>query len=261
MRLRERRRIEKESRIAASMRFPRWKGVPGPAELLDIALDPAADLNARYRATSILSRRETPQALLDAFLTSTDDLVWLADILGVLGKPNAVGALARALHDEDHERRRWAAMALGWNRRDCPAAARALSGAVADRSQPPPVRLMACWALEKHYWPQATPALAIALGESDVELRFAAVRALNSMRNRKSLRLDPKAKAALESVLTDSEHPLHNWWAVGKEALAVLAFEDSRYLPLFQAEIARIQNEAVPSREDKMFLLEYEDWS
>lgn len=145
-------------------------------------------------------------------------------VLEAAGRADVIGPLIRALlHDQNSHRRHAAARALGSNGNHPARCARALVAALSDPTQPQPVREEVCESLAYLNWRQATPALTAAVKESDVRIRFWATFGLGGMLNRKSWRHDPRAVAALESLLEDAEAPPGNWWSVGLEALDMLA--------------------------------------
>jgi HEAT repeat protein len=99
------------------------------------------------------------------------------------------------------------------------------------------------------------PPLISVLSDPDVRIRFWAVFALGSIRNRRTWRhTDRSVVAALESVLSDDAIPPGNWWSVGREALAMLGRLDppeSRYQEQLDREIQRVRSDPDASPEDR----------
>jgi HEAT repeat protein len=163
----------------------------------------------------------------------------------------AVPSFIEALNDSNPHRRHAAARALGWIPRAGPRAADALIRALSDLSQPQPVREEAAESFAYSDCARAIPPLVSVLDESDVRIRFWAVFALGligSWKNR--LRPDPRVVEALERMLPDQEFP-NTWWAVGREALAMLGGMDRGYRERMEEEIRRVRNDPQATREDR----------
>jgi HEAT repeat protein len=120
------------------------------------------------------------------FTTGENELPETAITFEQLGDVRSVTHLARALNDPNHHRRYAAARALGWIRPAGSRSATALINALTDVSQSIEVREEAAESLAYHDSSRAIPPLISVLTDSDVRLRFWAVFALGSIRNRRT---------------------------------------------------------------------------
>ena len=175
--------------------------------------------------------------------------------LETLGDLRAVRPLIGALSDPNVDRRAAAARALGWIQGAGRRAANALSAALADLSQPVAVREEAAESLAYLHSPRAIPGLIRALSDPDVRIRFWAVFALGSVRNRRTyLHTYRSVVPALEAMLADHAVPPGNWWSVGREALAMLGELDppeARYRQQLAEETRRVLGDPASSPEDR----------
>jgi hypothetical protein len=253
MRLRHRRRILKYLRchrdleplvraiIAGSLR----SGLSFTQAIETAILAPNASPLTRAGLAMLLERAGAHplQSLLHLFFDQTEksDLYATALTLEALNDRRAVPPLIQALlHDPNPHRRHAAARALGWIRQPGRAAAQALAQCLADPTQPQPAREEAAESLAYACNRETVDALIGALRDPDVCIRFWAAFGLSG----RQYGHDPRATAALESVLHDAEAPPGgSWWSVGREALAVLArkpIPNNPYKARLQDEAARI---------------------
>jgi HEAT repeat protein len=194
----------------------------------------------RGRAAALLLEagdRRGADALLRLFFDQQDKIeLWeTALAIETTQDVRAVRPLVAALHDANPHRRHAAARALGWIH----APGKQASHALADASQPPPVREEAAESLSYARSPAAVPVLVAASSEPDVRIRFWSCFALGSYLS------DPRAVSALEARLSDDEIAPGNWWAVRREALAMLGGER------LDAEIRRVDQDPNASPEDR----------
>jgi HEAT repeat protein len=209
-----------------------------------IAVDCAAGWHARGISAELLAGvgdHSATAALLRQFheQAGKDELWETALAIERSCDSRAVPPLIHALNDANPDRRRAAARALGWVHAAQRRASKALARALADRSQPQPVREEAAESLAYVRSRTAVPALIAASAEPDVRIRFWSCFALGSY-----LR-DPRVVAALEARLSDEEIAPGGWWAVKREALAMLADD------LLAAEIRRVDSDSSASAEDR----------
>lgn len=193
-----------------------------------------------------------PQTL-QHFFTQVDaqELYETALVLETLDDLRLVQPLIAALNgDPSPHRRKAAARALGWMRTPRRRmAARALARCLGDPAQPQPAREEAAESLAYVGTGETIPVLIDALRDPDVRIRFWSVFGLGGSRDE-----DPRAVAALESVLDDHAVPSGNWWSVGKEALANLASGEhpiSAYARKLEEETTRILADPNASVEDR----------
>lgn len=141
----------------------------------------------------------------------------------------------------------------------------ARANALTDVSQPPDVREEAAESLAYlysiHDSIRAIPALISVLADPDVRIRFWAVFALGSIRNRRTFRrADRSVVPALEAMLSDHAVPPGNWWSVGREALAMLGKLDppeNPYRDQLAQEIQRVIDDPEASQEDRRWTESY----
>jgi HEAT repeat protein len=193
-------------------------------------------------------------SLLDLFFSQTDkiDLWETALTIERLGDRAAVRPLVDALYDTNPSRRHGAARALGWIPAAGGRAAKALTRALSDPSQPQPVREEAAESLAYLRYAQAIPALISVLDEADVRMRFWAVFGLGGIAQwkRDGGGADPRVVAALERMLSDEEVAPGNWWSVGREALAMLGRFEPGYQARLDYETQRVLQDPKSSPED-----------
>jgi len=218
-------------------------------------LDPEAGWYLRGFAARVLAladARGTVSSLLDLFFVQTDKMELWETALTIehLGDRAAVRPLAEALYDSNPYRRHAAARALGWIPKAGRRPAKALLGALRDKSQPQPVREEAAKSLAYLGYAGAIPALIEVLDEPDVRLRFWSVFALGGIGKRQSS-ADHRIVEALEEMLSDAEVPPGNWWSVGREALAMLGDFDRKYRVQVIAETERLLRDPKSSAEDR----------
>jgi hypothetical protein len=204
----------------------------------------------------------TNQLFTGFFAREEKDELWeIALVLEEIGDLRSVSRLIHALDDLNPHRRHAAARALGWIPDAGSRAARALSNTLTDTSQPREVREEAAESLAYLHWPQAIPSLVSALADPDVRIRFLAVFALGSIRNRRTYRhADRRVVPALKAMLTDREVAPGNWWSVGREALAMLGNLDppeADFREQLDREIERVIGDADASAEDRRWAEEY----
>jgi len=232
MRLKWQRRIKKQLRrmrgyervLAARVATLERQGLPLIEVLRVVMLDPTESHSDRAAVASMLSVSgddQAVQALLKLFLEQTEknDLYNTALTLESLNDRRAVRPLIHALLEDDNSHRRQAAArALGWISRPGRAAALALARCLADPMQLQPAREEAAESLAYVGTRETIEPLNSVLGDPDVRIRFWAVFALGGQGHQ-----SVRTVQALESMLEDCDAPPGNWWAVGKEALAMLA--------------------------------------
>lgn len=219
-------------------------GVALPNALLGVVLSTEADWQYRAAAARLLALTDASLAadsLLDLFFRQVEksDLWNTALTMESFGHRSLVGPVIEALQDDNSHRRHAAARVLGWIPRAGGRACEALMSALLDPSQAQAVREEAAESLAYFRDPRVIPALISVLKERDVRLRFWAVFALGTPR-RAAQGSEMKAIRALETVLDDDEVPPGNWWAVGREALAMLACIDPSYRARLIAEVSRV---------------------
>jgi HEAT repeat protein len=225
-----------------------------------VILDPAAGWYLRGFAARVLAladARGAVRSLLDLFFVQTDKIELWETALTIehLGDRAAVRPLAEALYDSTPNRRHAAARALGWIPKAGRRAAKALVGALRDKSQPQPVREEAAESLAHLGYAGAIPALILVLDEPNVSLRFWAVFALGGIGQRQIYAqrgsADRRIVEALEKMLSDAEVAPGNWWSVGKEALAMLGQLEPRYRAELDSETERVLRDPKSSAEDR----------
>jgi HEAT repeat protein len=224
--------------------------MPLEAALRRVMLDSASGWYVRGFAARVLAfgdARGVVAALLDLFFDQTDknELWETALTLEWLGDRAAVGRLAEALYDANPDRRHAAARALGWIPKAGRRASRALIRALLDHSQPQEVREEAAESLAYLHDVSAIPALISVLEEPDVRIRFWAVFALGGIGQ-----ADHRVVEALERMLSDEEIAPGNWWAVGREALAMLGQLEPKYRAELDSETKRVLADEKSSPED-----------
>ena len=228
--------------------------------LRTIVTDPGAGWIDRGEAACVLAIADdggvTEHLLRQFFAQEEKDELWeTALTLERLGDVRSVRPLINALNDLNPHRRHAAARALGWIRRSGSRAASALIKALTDVSQPLAVRAEAAESLAYLYSSRSIPALISALADSHVCIRFWAVFALGSIRNRRTFRhTDRRVIPALEAMLSDHAVPPGNWWSVAREALAMLGELDppeERYRDQLAPEIQRVVDDPNASPEDR----------
>ena len=128
--------------------------------------------------------------------------------------------------------------------------------ALADQSQPQPVREEAAESLAYSHYAPAISVLIPVLDDPDVRIRFWAVFALGGICR---FRADPRAVAALERMLGDQEVPPGNWWSVGREALAMLAPMLPEYRVKLQVETERVRSDPDSSPDDRRWAEGYDE--
>jgi len=123
--------------------------------------------------------------------------------------------------------------------------------ALLDKSQSHPVRKVSAESLAYSHYSPAIPALISVLEEADVGLRFWSVFALGGIgqwRQQRGLKARVVMEA-LERMLTDEE-VAPGWWAVRREALAMLGNLDPRHRDKLDAETRRVLSDPNSSPED-----------
>ncbi len=233
-------------------------GIPISSALRLMMLDPRAGWHRRGTAAKALALADpvaSVEALLDLFFVQTDkiDLWETALTIEHSAERAAVPRLTEALYDANPDRRHAAARALGWIWPVGRRAAKALIGALLDKSQPQPVREEAAESLAYSRYAQAIRPLISVLEESDVRIRFWAVFALGGIGQWQTYacgRADPRIIEALEGMLPDAEVPSGNWWSVGREALAMLGTLNQRYGGKLDDETGRVLSNPNSSPED-----------
>lgn len=236
-------------------------GTPLASALNLVILDTSAGWLTRGFAARVLAladARGPLSSLLDLFFAQSDKIeLWETGLtIEHFGERAAIRPLVGALYDSNPDRRHAAARALGWIPRAGNRAAKALVVALLDQSQPQPVREEAAESLAYLGCAQAIPALISVLDEPDVRMRFWAVFALGgvgqSQRFKKATRTaDARIVDALEKMLADSEVPPGNWWAVGREALAMLGQLEPNYQATLDLETQRVLSDPACSAEDR----------
>jgi len=202
-------------------------GVSLETALRDLLLDGEAGWMVRGEAGRILaiaSQCSVVDELLTQFFSQTEksELWETALTLEQFEDEHAIRPLISALSDHDVDRRRAAARALGWMPRTRTCAARALSEALTDVSQPVSVREEAAESLAYLSSRSSIPPLISVLDDPSVQVRFWSVFALGSIRNRRSGHSYPEVIAPLEAMLSDHHSLNETWWTVAREALAML---------------------------------------
>jgi len=237
----------------------------GPA-LRTLVTDPGAGWIDRGEAACVLAIADdedvTEHLLKQFFSQEKKDELWeTALTLERLGDVHSVKPLISALNDLNPHRRHAAARALGWIRRSGSRAASALINALTDVSQPLTVREEAAESLAYLDSSRAIPPLISVLTDSDVGIRFWAVFALVSIRNRRTFRhTDRTVIPALEAMLSDHAVLPGNWWSVAREALAMLGTLDppeERYRDQLAQEIQRVVADPNASLEDRRWVKFY----
>jgi hypothetical protein len=235
-------------------------GVSLESALRRVVLDPAAGWYLRGFAARVLAladARGAVSSLLDLFFGQTDKIELWETALTIehFGDRAAVRPLAEALYDSNPHRRHAAARALGWIPKAGRRAAKALVGALADKTQSQPVREEAAESLAYLGYAGAIPDLILVLGEPDVRLRFWAVFALGGIGQRqvdgRRGSADPRIVEALEKMLSDPEVAPGNWWSVGREALAMLGHFGPKYGAQLDSETERVLRDPKSSAEDR----------
>ena len=274
MRLRVERKIRKhlrravkwESDLAIRVSAGEAKGGSLEDVLRALMLDMSEGWLVRGSAARLLAMSKPHQALsnlLDQFFEQTDQVeLWeTALVMESLGDRRGVGRLAEALSDENPHRRHAAARALGWIPNPGNRAVDALIGALTDRQQPHSVREESAESLAYLHSKRAIPALISALQDREVRIRFWAVFALGSIRNRRTGRhADRSVVPALVSMLDDNSVPPGNWWSVGREALAMLGTLDppeTIYKIRLIQETQRVRTDPEASPEDRRWADSY----
>lgn len=200
--------------------------------------DPRAGWLTRVEAGRLLQVANPGLAtedLLEQFFSlerKKDELWEIALTLEHLRDRHAVAPLISALKDLNQGRRKAAARALGWISKPGIRAVDALIDALSDPSQPPAVREEAAESLAYLHSSRAIPPLISGLSDSDVRIRFWAVFALGSIRNRRTFcHSDRRVVPALERMLTDHAIPPGDFWSISREALSMLAGLDPPEAP------------------------------
>jgi hypothetical protein len=251
--------------VRTVQRFER-EGLRLDHALRTIVSDPDAGWFQRGNAAGVLAIAESEgvsECLLQQFYSQQEknELWETALTLEQLRDVRSVTRLIRALHDPNHHRRRAAARALGWIRPAGRRAATALINALMDVSQPAAVREEAAESLAYQGSSRAIPPLISVLMEPDVRIRFWAVFALGSIRNRHTFRhTDRSIVPALESMLADHAVPPGGWWSVAREALAMLGKLDppeARHVDQLAKEIERVMADPNASLEDRRWAESY----
>jgi HEAT repeat protein len=233
--------------------------MPLEAALRQVMLDPAAGWYVRGFAARVLAfgdARGAVSALLDLFFVQTEKIELWETALTIewLGDRAAVRPLAEALYDANPDRRHAAARALGWISKAGSRAAKALTRALWDQSQPQPVREEAAESLAYLGDARAVPSLISVLDEPDVRMRFWAVFALGKIGHSQTFAsrgaADTQVVKALEWMLSDEEVPAGNWWSVGREALAMLGQLEAKYRSELDLETERVLHAPKSSPED-----------
>jgi HEAT repeat protein len=241
-------------------------GVSLESALRRVILDPAAGWYLRGFAARVLAladARGVVRSLLDLFFVQTDEIELWETALTIehFGDRAAVRPLAEALYDSNPDRRHAAARALGWIPKAGVRAAKALVGALADKSQPQPVREEAAESLAYLDYAGAAPALISVLSEPDVRLRFWAVFALGRIGQGQIYGprglADPRIVEALQKMLSDAEVAPGNWWSVGREALAMLGQLEPKYRTEPVSETKRVLRNQKSSPEDRRWAESY----
>jgi hypothetical protein len=198
------------------------------------------------KCLGLSTRMAWPRLSSDLFFAQTEkiDLWETALTIEHFGHPSGIPWLVHALYDANPHRRHAAARALGWIQPVRTQAAKALVGALLDKSQPQPVREEVAESLAYSHYRPAIPPLISVLDEPDVRIRFWAVFALGG------IGADGQAIDALERMLSDEEVPPGNWWSVGREALAMLGSRDPRYEVELADKIQRVLHDSNSSPED-----------
>jgi HEAT repeat protein len=260
--IRKRLRLTRHNQpLVAELHQHERSGVPLVHALRLIMLDSRADWYTRGTAARLLGLAGTPGAvrnLLDLFFAQSgkDELWQTALTVERAGGRAAVRRLVDALNDSNPHRRCAAARALGWIPHAGKRAAKALILALLDKSQPQPVREQVAESLAYSNYSEAIPPLISVLSEPDPGVRFWAVFALGTLgRWRKWApgaggRWPGRVIDALEPLLSDEESPSGNWWAVGKEALAMLGSFDPRYRAELDRETQRLLRDPNSSPEN-----------
>jgi HEAT repeat protein len=234
-------------------------GVALEAALRQVMLDPAAGWYVRGFAARVLAfgdARGAMSALLDLCFAQTEKIELWETALTIewFGDRAAVRPLAEALYDANPDRRHAAARALGWIPKAGSRAAKALTWALSDQSQPQPVREEAAESLAYLGYVQAVPSLISVLDEPDVRMRFWAVFSLGKIGHSQTFAsrgsADPQVMNALERMLSDEEVPPGNWWSVGREALAMLGQLETNYRSELDSETERVLHDPQSSPED-----------
>jgi HEAT repeat protein len=196
--------------------------------LLACAQDAHADAQVRATACCVLGRRRDKRsvwALLSAFGDARSEVFWeAAKALASTRSRHALRPLAAALAGEqDHEKRKAAAYALGWL--GDVRAVEPLLERFADTAEDPSVRGQAAESLGyvlEYLRMQARPdreavdALIAALRDPSAEVRFWAAFALGHTH-------DQRAIPELERLAETDHELVPRWWAVSKEARDAIA--------------------------------------
>jgi hypothetical protein len=245
--------------LRSRLRRLEQSGVPLLRAFRQVMLDIGAGWLTRGTAARVLAIADPAGAvvsLLDLFYSQTEKIELWETALTIenLGDHAAIRLLVRALDDANPHRRHAAARALGWIPGAGRKAARALARVLGDRSQPQAVREEAAESLAYLNDALPVPALITVLEEPDVRIRFWAVFALGGIGQWQSHQPrrgpDHRIVEALERMLSDEAVPSGNWWAIGKEALAMLAALNQRYDVELNRAIERVRGDPRASAED-----------
>ncbi len=221
-----------------------------------VATDTAAGHLDRGDAARLLALADCHSAsrtLLAQFYSQTDrDELWATGLaLERYGDSRLSSALIPALADQNLSRRRAAARVLGWLPNMRSRAVTALCSVLTDSAQPVSVREEAAESLAYSYSSSAIPALISVLGDEAVPVRFWAVFALGSFVDH------PEVQVALAGMLNDAAVPPGNWWAVSREALAMLGRAEAAYRARFTAELRRVAEDTAATDADRRWLDAY----
>jgi HEAT repeat protein len=235
-------------------------GIDLSAALRAVSLDAESGWLIRglaARLFAIADGKEAVGCLIRLFFAQTEKLELWETALTIewFGDRAAIRSLIPALQDDNPHRRQAAARALGWIPYAGGRAARALVQVLLDRAQPSAVRAEAAESLAYLHYPPSIPALISVLDEADVRLRFWAVFSLGAQTDR------PQAVEALERMLTDEGLPDDGWWAVGREALAMLAHLGDKYQASLERGLRQVLADPNASPEDRRWAKFYDDHS
>jgi HEAT repeat protein len=221
---------------------------------------PSVDYRVRADAARVLALanpRDVPACLLRQFFSQTNEKeLWdTALALECLGHPSSVAPMIAALNDANVDRRHAAAHALGWSRTASARAAKALTKALLDPTQPVAVRSQAAESLGYLNAERAIPALIAMSEDADAEIRFWSVVSLGTIShtgvNREAAL---SLVTALESRLADDAIPGRGWWSVRREALAQLGslhLAEGGYAERLSLELAQVKSDAEAPSADR----------
>jgi hypothetical protein len=205
--------------------------------------------------------------LLDLFSKASNwsDLADLSRELSVRDDPADVPALQAALNDPLEARRYGAVYVLGFNRRD----KRVVSTLIRvpqNQQETPRVRAQAAECLGYQGKRKAINALIQSSTDESAEVRFWCVFAMGQYPwRRRGRKLPLTVVRALEARLGDNESPddMANWWAVGLEALAMLAGRGRRHPAnrMFRETVLRVLKDPLNHRDQWQWADGYWDTS